>query len=247
MKFEHIKGQEKLFSITLSGISIVLAVLICMKIISYYKLSAKAQNIVDIADIILTQDTNKPGDMDKYLCSTKEIANDLKKSNLFAPPQPKHNPVTQIQCILGNEVFINNKWCKEGEMVQDAKIVKIEPTQVTIEWDGKTKVLSPLGAAIASDGPNERPEPRPENNVFSGPRIVTTAPPSQEQPPKEIASPNIVVNEPPSSLESLGRIDEAMIMEQMKLHNVDPQMLQNMSSEQKEQIQQMIKMQMGSN
>ncbi len=208
MKLEYIKEKKELISIALSGISVLFAVLIFMQIISYFKLSARAQ---DIVQTIKARDSTKPDDLNKYLKKTKEDANNLKKNNLFAPPQEKKNPITEVRCILDNEVFINNKWYKEGEMVQDAKIVTIEPTQVTIEWDGKTTVYRPMDAAMASAGPSERapsrtgspqpgglsrgtttpspssqrqPPPGPESMPTSGPVMI--APPSQEQPPEQI-------------------------------------------------------------
>ncbi|MBN2588345.1 MAG: hypothetical protein JXA96_00665, partial [Sedimentisphaerales bacterium] len=99
MKLDYTKGHEKLISVTLSGISVLFVVLICMKIVSYYKLSTRAGNIEEMAQIIIANDCNKPDDLDKYLDTTKEMANNLKKSNLFAPPPPKKNPVTQVPCI----------------------------------------------------------------------------------------------------------------------------------------------------
>ncbi len=72
-------------------------------------------------------------------------------------PPERRNPITEIRCILGDEVCINNKWYKEGEMCQDAKFLRIEPTQVTIEWDGKTTVFRPLDAPGVSPGPGENP------------------------------------------------------------------------------------------
>lgn len=161
MKLDFIKEKKELISVVLSGISVLFAVLICMKIISYFKISIRTQNIEDSVRTIITKDSTKTNDLDKYLGPTKEIANSLKKNNLFAPPQPKRNPITSVPCILGDEVFINNKWYKEGEMVQDAKIIAIEPTQVTIEWDGKTTVYRPLDAPGASPGPGERPPSMP--------------------------------------------------------------------------------------
>ncbi|MBN2591391.1 MAG: hypothetical protein JXA96_16115, partial [Sedimentisphaerales bacterium] len=140
--------------------------------------------------------------------------------------------------ILGNEAFINNKWYKEGDMVQDAKIVSIEPTQVTIEWDGKKTVLRPLGANVASNGTSGNAPPRPENIITSGRRAVSIVPPAQGQPPDETPSPDVVIMEPPSQDQMPDEIKNAM--EQMNLPNMSPEMLQNMSEEQRKQFEQMI-------
>ena len=246
MKLVYIKGQEKLISVAASGISVLLAVLICMKIISFYKLSTRAANIESMAQIMIANDCNNPDELKENMTTTKEMANNLKKSNLFAPPPPKTNPVTQVTGILDNEAFINNKWCKEGEMVQDAKIILIEPTQVTVEWDGKKTVLRPLGADVASNGPGENTPPRPENIPTSGSRVVTLAPSQREQPPGEpVPSPSMVINEQPSQIQLPEQ--EKKVMEQMNIQNINPAMIQNMSNEEREQFEKMMKMQMERN
>ena len=175
MKLEYIKEKKELISVALFGISVLFAILVTIRIISYFKLSAKAQNIEDMYETIIAKDNNKSDNIDKYLSPTKEMAKNLKKVNLFAPPQERRNPVTQIPCILGNEVFINDKWYKEGDMVQDAKIIAIEPTKVTIEWDGKTTIFRPLDAPMASSGPGERPPAGP------GPGIPPISSPSMSR------------------------------------------------------------------
>lgn len=161
MKLDYIKERKELISVVLSGISVLFAMLIFMRLASYFKLSARARDIKGIVQTIIARDNTRVDELNKYLSPTKEMAKSLKKSNLFTPPQEKKNPVNEVRCILGDEAFINNKWYKESEMVQDAKIVAIEPTQVTIEWDGKTKVFRPLDAPGVSSGPGERPPSGP--------------------------------------------------------------------------------------
>jgi len=245
MKLDYENDKKELLSITLLVISVVFAVLICMKAISFVKLRARANHIENIAQTIKAKDSSSSEDIEKYLGPTKEMANNLKKRNLFAPPQPKTNPVTQIPCILGDEVFINNKWYKEGDMVQDAKIVSVEPTQVTIEWEGKKTVLQPLGAQVTSNGPEgqEGAPPRPEINPSPGRELAVAQTPSQEQPPvpDENINPEVVMIESPIQVESRSRTSEQMIEQ---FQNIDPAMLKNIPIEQQEQIQKMLKMQM---
>jgi hypothetical protein len=95
----------------------------------------------------VAQNNTGANDMDnKY----KALADELKKNNLFAPPPPKQHPVKEVVGIFGNEVIIRDKLYKVGDKVGDAKIVAIEPTQVTIEWDGKKKFFAPLEAKGSS-------------------------------------------------------------------------------------------------
>jgi len=69
--------------------------------------------------------------------------------------------------ILGDEVLIQDKWYKVGQMVSDAKIVAVKPTQVSIEWDGKVKVFLPIDAAEAPAPKGEKP-PQPGAKPPSG-------------------------------------------------------------------------------
>ena len=239
MKLDYINKKKELMSIVLFGISVLFAVLITTKIVSHYKLYARAQKIEDITQTMIAKDCNKPEELDKYLNPIKEIANNLKKNNLFAPPQPKKNPVTQVQSILGDEVFINNKWYKEGDMVQDAKIVSLEPTQVTIEWEGKKTVLQPLGATTASNGSNENAPPKPENIITSESGRVAIASPALEQFSEGISSPKIDMMEPPQQEQLPDEIKN--VIENLNIPNLNPEMLQKMTDEQKEQLEKMIR------
>ena len=231
MKVDNIKENSELFSVVLSGISVVFAILMFIKIISYFKLSSKAQNIENMVQTIITKDNTRSDDLDKYLGPTKEKANSLKKNNLFAPPQERRNPITEIRCILGDEAFINNKWYKEGDMVQDAKIVTIEPMQVTIEWDEKTTIFRPLDATIASAGPGGRAPSGPGSPPALSPNRINIAPPIQEPPPggeraEQVMVPNVQLPQglPPE------------LAERMKgeMENIIPT-LQNMSGEEIEE------------
>lgn len=71
----------------------------------------------------------------------------LKKKSIFAPPPPgKVNPVKKVDAIMGDEALINNKWYKAGDSIGEAKLITVESAQVTIEWNGKKKTLSPIAA-----------------------------------------------------------------------------------------------------
>jgi hypothetical protein len=236
MKLNDIKEKKELISVALSGISVLFAVLTIMKIISYFGLSARAQDIEHIFQTIKARDNTKRDELDKYLRPTKELANSLKKSNLFAPPQEKKNPITEVRCILDNEAFINGSWYKQGGMVQDARIVTIEPAQVSIEWDGKTTVYRPMDASMASAGAGERPPSgspsSPSSGSSSRPGITSTAgpgspsggtavPPPQERPSSGSESmlsvgsgtiPNIqsLQGQPPEQTEQQLKLKEAL-------------------------------------
>jgi hypothetical protein len=181
MKIDYLKEKEKLISIVLVCFSAVFAVSILVKIGSYFTAPAKAAKIVYAA---VEQNTNDEKDIDKYLAKYKERADELKKKNLFAPPAPKQHPVREVAGIFGDEVIIGDKLYKIGDRVGDAKIILIEPTAVTIEWDGKKQTFSPMDAGGSSGpggpGPSDRRGGPPSPGGGSA-QMVTVQ--SQAMPP----------------------------------------------------------------
>ncbi|MHC4111016.1 MAG: hypothetical protein ACYSUY_08070 [Planctomycetota bacterium] len=153
-KNNHSKNNKDIVSVGLLGISAFMGVLILIKVTGFFAAPARAENSVKKAVALSKPD---PNDMEKYFAKSKEIADELKKNNLFAPPPPKMHPVSQVLGILGSDALINGKWYKAGDNVGDAKIVAIEPTQVRIEWDGNEKTFRPIDTKGASPSGPQRP------------------------------------------------------------------------------------------
>ena len=153
IKLDYLKEKKELISIVLLGVSAFIAILILVKITSFFVVSARAKNLAESA---VEQNNAGAQDTEKFAAESREIANKLKRENLFAPPAPKQNPVTEVRAIFGDEVLINNRWYKVGQTVGDAKIVAIEPTQVRIEWDGKEKNFLPINASTPDEGKSKR-------------------------------------------------------------------------------------------
>jgi len=147
MKLDYLKKKKELVSVILLGVSAFFAVLILVKVTGFFTASARAENIVKTA---IAQNNADAEDMDKYFAKYKELADELKKNNLFAPPPPKQHPIKEVLGIFGDEVLIKDKWYKVGDKVGDAKIVAIGPTEVTIEWDGNKKTFAPIDASEPS-------------------------------------------------------------------------------------------------
>ncbi|NIP26001.1 MAG: hypothetical protein GWN67_16800 [Phycisphaerae bacterium] len=156
LKNNHSKNNRNIVSIGLLGISAFMVVLILIKVTGFFAAPARAEDSVKRAVELTKPD---PNDTESVLAKSKEIADQLKKNNLFAPPIPKRHPVNkdQVLGILGDEVFINGKWYKAGDNVGDAKIVAITPVDVTIEWDGNEQVFVPFDAKAASPSGPRRP------------------------------------------------------------------------------------------
>ena len=156
----YLKEKKEVVSVVLLGVSAFLAVLILIKVGSFFAASARAERLVKMA---IAQNNTDDKDMEKHLAKSKAIASELKRENLFAPPPPKQHPIKEVWGIFGDEVLIKNKWYKVGDTVGDAKVVAIGPTSVKIEWDGKEKVFAPIDAVVASaPGGPRRGEPAKE-------------------------------------------------------------------------------------
>jgi len=141
MKLDFLKAKKEFISIVLLVVSAFFGVLILVKVAGFYVASARAEKL--IRNVVTGSEVDADG-REKYFAKSKEIADKLKRRNLFAPPPPKKHPVSQVSAILGDEVLINGKWYKVGDKVGDAKIVAIDPTLVKIEWEGKEKVFRPF-------------------------------------------------------------------------------------------------------
>jgi len=152
---KYLKKKKEIVPVALLGISAFLAVLILIKVVGFFVASARAEGLVKRA---VAQNNAVAKDMEKFFAESKTVANELKRKNLFAPPAPKQQPVKQVWGILGDEVLINDRWYKVGDMVQDAKIVAIAPTQVRIAWDGREITLAPIDAVSPPSPAGLRPK-----------------------------------------------------------------------------------------
>ena len=153
MKAEFIKNKKEFISAVLLGLSAVLAVCILIKVAGFFVTSVRAGTLVKKA---VVQSKFDPNDSEKFLAKSRALADELKKKNLFVPPEPKKHPVKQVSGILGNEALIKGKWYKVGDKIGDAEIVAIEPVRVKIKWDGKEKYFAPIGSASAPE-PKKKP------------------------------------------------------------------------------------------
>ena len=153
MKFDYLKERQELISTALLGASVILGVLILIKLVGLSVASARAERFVRTAVGGGASDANA---VEKHVAKAKEVADAMKKKNLFAPPAAKKHPVSEVRGIIGNRVLIDGKEYELGDSVGDAKIVAIEPTYVKIEWEGKAKVFAPISAAgVAESGPEK--------------------------------------------------------------------------------------------
>jgi len=180
MKLDYLKGREHLVKYVLFGVAGLSALLMLVKVVDYFASPAKAQGIVE--DVVSQGEPNEAAVREK-LGGLRQIADALKKSNLFVPPPPRQHPVNAVLGIMGDEALIGDKWYKAGDKIGDARIVAVEPTQVKIEWDGNTKYFAPLASADGSSGPpsGRKGRDRGPGSEGPGPTKVEVSGPGPER------------------------------------------------------------------
>lgn len=159
MNLYHLIWKKESLPAVLLGAALVFGVLILFKITDFIEASARAQNIVEMAIV-----QNKPSAERTRAAAmaSESIAEELKKYNLFSPPPPPRNPVASVLGILGDEALIGDRWYKAGDMIGNAEIVAIEPTQVRVQWQGRETVFVPMEIA-------EEPQARDVNSPRRNP------------------------------------------------------------------------------
>lgn len=157
-KASNNKNRTDPAPVALIAAAVLLGALASAKVMAFFTGRDRAQDVVERA---LAQDRYDPNDLKPHLEKAKEMADALKKSNLFIKQPPKQHPVKQVDGILGREALISGKWYKVGDKIGDARILAIKPTEVTVEWEGKEKAFAPLMAEGAKPSPPGRPEGRP--------------------------------------------------------------------------------------
>jgi hypothetical protein len=89
--------------------------------------------------------------MEKQVIATIGTPNkaieEMRKKNPFTEAEPTP-AMPQCQGILGQYALFGEQWYKAGDMVQNAKIVSIGPSEVKILWQEKEQVLKPFDVQV---------------------------------------------------------------------------------------------------
>jgi hypothetical protein len=123
---------------------------------------------------LLQSQTDKAAE---YLEAYAKKTEKLTEKGIFCMEKKKPSPPT-VTGILGDSALINEKWCKVGEEHAGAKILKIEPTQITILWEGQEKTLAPLLASVPGNS-NGKPKPKPRENKPAEDHTIETNSPAE--------------------------------------------------------------------
>ena len=160
--------------------SLLIAATMAVKVLAYTTYSktipAKIANAVDAAN-------SKDKDTKTYSANYTDIAGELKKQSVFAPPPPgKKNPVKTVDGILGNCALIGGKFYKAGDKIGDAELISIEPTHIVIKFDGKEIRLAPLAKPTKHKASEKKTE---KSKDAQKPAQKTATPLQQETPVAE--------------------------------------------------------------
>jgi hypothetical protein len=189
------KDKNGSIRLGLVGAAVLLASLAGAKVARCVVEPKRAEGFVAYASAWTEEDPNR---VQPYLDGPKDVADELKKKNLFVKAPPPQHPVKQVDGILGSEVLIGDKWYKAGDKIGEARIVAVASTQVTIEWEGKDKTFAPL--ASAGEGP-----PRPPGRPAEKPKPGEKPDPAKAAKEKAVSSVAVVeTSEPDDPLAWLG-------------------------------------------
>ncbi|MBW8035795.1 MAG: hypothetical protein FVQ79_09240 [Planctomycetes bacterium] len=151
-----IKQTTKHIRIILLAASLLLIGAMAVKVFAYTTssktISVRIANALDAA--------NGKNENDKtYSANYTDIASELKKKNVFAPPpSKKKNPVKKIDGILGDSALIKGKFYKVGDKIGDAELISIEPTHIVVKFDGKETKVYPLAKPTEYKAPKKKTE-----------------------------------------------------------------------------------------
>jgi hypothetical protein len=172
MKRNNKAKDRNTLSVALLAVSVLLASSLVVKGARYMIFASQTPELIAEATINSKPD---PNETKKFSEQTKELTGKLTKKNMFAPPPPKpENPIKKVD-IIGNSVLINGNLYGVGDDVTGAKILRIEPTQITYEWQGEKTTIGPFGTISSGSGEKPSEEETEPRRPRSRPRPDRTA------------------------------------------------------------------------
>ncbi len=126
--------------------SVVLVVLTATKVSGFMTSSGRITKTVKTAK---AQNGHDEETVKNLLAKGREVADELKKKNMFVPPPPKPKPPVCLG-IIGSSAIINGKQYKAGDKVGGAEIISVGTKEVVIKWDDKEMKLIPFAVNNAT-------------------------------------------------------------------------------------------------
>lgn len=175
--------REILSKVRLDGpgserVSVCLLLLLCLGIaakaaMALIEIRSVAGSVTESMAFLQAQNDKAAEYLDAYSKDTEK----LKEKGIFCVPKKEPSP-PQVTGILGDSVLMSNKWCKVGDEHAGAKVLKIEPTEITILWKEKEMKLAPMLASVPDDSapaPNKKNKKK-ETPVGKAEETVEAAP-----------------------------------------------------------------------
>ncbi len=152
---EMVKKTRKHIPAILLAVSLLLAGVMTAKVMAYAASSmAISARIANAVGAVNCEDE----ELKVYTAKYVDLAGELKKKSVFAPPPKKKNPVKEVVAIFGKEAFINGKWYKVGDKIGKAELIAIEPTHIVVKFDGKESKIAPIARPTEYKTPEKKPE-----------------------------------------------------------------------------------------
>jgi len=152
MNMDYVKNGMWYASRALFVASAVLVVLTVTKVSGYMTSSGQITKTVKTAK---AQNGHDEETVKNLLDEGRQVANELKKKNMFAPPPPKPKPPVCFG-IIGSSAIINGKQYQAGDKVGAAEIISVGTKEVVIKWEDQEMKLIPFAVNNASP-PSRRP------------------------------------------------------------------------------------------
>jgi uncharacterized membrane protein YgcG len=143
LKNFNIRKYEHLTSKALAGVMIFLACLLLVKVTTVIVYATTSKTKVVSAFETAKKNSNA---MELYRKRSADEVKKVTEKNPFAAEAQKPQP-PQLAGVMGDEVLFNGQWYKVGQEIGGAKILKIDPTFVMVDFEGKQQVITPQAKA----------------------------------------------------------------------------------------------------
>ncbi len=150
---------------------IAAAVLVAGTVVNGARYAMRYGSIPSITETTVEKSKLDEAATKKLLSAGSERISGLQKKHPFSPPAAKPNPPVCVG-IFGPMAIFGDKGYLVGESVNGGKILRINPTDVVIEWEGKEMTLIPFSVENATaqvggrgeGGPRGGDQPQPGQN-----------------------------------------------------------------------------------
>jgi hypothetical protein len=151
---------------------IAAGVLLAGTVVNGARYAIRYGSIPTVTETTVEKSTLDDAATKKLLSAGQERIGGLQKKHPFAPPANKPNPPVCVG-IFGPMAIIGDRGYLVNESVNGAKILRINSTEVVIDWEGKEMSLVPFAVENATQGggqggPRGDQQPQPQTQPQPG-------------------------------------------------------------------------------